>query len=188
MAKKNRGGNPAESETANESTAGAQPSITIQGMSFVVPTPYAEGHALNAAEASTLNQVLSENLRNNFAGTVKKAVEKAAADGAPLDEAALQTQFAEYAAAYEFHGRRAGRASVDPVTRAAQALAKGAIMAALKKNKIDPKTLAEGKMDELIAGLLAKDSSFMDEAKRRVDAAKSLAIEGLEGVLPAAAE
>ena len=188
MAKKPRGGEAAQSETANESAVAASPTITIQGMSFAVPTPYAEGHVLNAAEASTLNQVLSENLRNNFAGTVKKAVEAASTNGHALDEAALQASFAEYAASYEFHGRRAGRATVDPVTRAAQSLAKGAIMAALKKNKIDSKTLPEGKMDELIAGLLAKDSSFMDEAKRRVDAAKSLAVEGLEGVLPSAGE
>ena len=188
MAKKHRDGEHAvHAEAAHESTV-ATPTITIQGMSFAVPTPYAEGHQLSAAEASTLNQVLSENLRNNFAGTVKKAAEAASTNGHALDEAALQAQFAEYAASYEFHGRRAGGAKVDPVTRTAQSLAKGAIMAALKKNKIDPKTLPEGKMDELVAGLLAKDSQFMDEAKRRVDASKSLAIEGLEGVLPAAAE
>jgi hypothetical protein len=186
MAKKNRGGTAAETETTgNESTVAANPTITIQGLTFAVPTPYAEGHVLNTAEASTLNQVLSENLRNNFAGTVKKAIDAATANGGSLDEAALQAQFAEYSASYEFHGRRAGKAHVDPVTRTAQSLAKGAIMAALKKNKIDAKTLPEGKMDELVAGLLAKDSQFMDEAKRRVDAAKSLAVEGLEGVLPA---
>ena len=45
--------------------------IIIQGVTFNVPTPYAEGHVLATNEASALNQLLHENLRNNFASKVK---------------------------------------------------------------------------------------------------------------------
>jgi len=173
-------GDGTEAAGQTQSTARTKGQITIQGIIFDTPSPYAEGHAINAAEAATLNQVLSENLRNNFSGTVKKALEQAEKDGSSVDVAGLQAAFVDYATNYEFHGKRPQRAALDPVSRQAEKLAKDAILAAMRKNKIDTKSLAEGKMEELVEQLLAKKPEIREEAARRVEAAKAVAIEGLE--------
>jgi hypothetical protein len=47
--------------------------VTIAGEVFKIDTPYTEGHTCTAGEASALNQVRHENLRNNFAKKVKDA-------------------------------------------------------------------------------------------------------------------
>ena len=57
--------------------------ITIQGESFSVDMPYSEGHVCTSTQAGALNQTRAENLRNNFASSVKKAA--AAADEAGED-------------------------------------------------------------------------------------------------------
>ena len=49
--------------------------ITIQGGQFQIPMPFSEGHTLNGPEASAMNQLFAENIRNNFAGKMKKAEE-----------------------------------------------------------------------------------------------------------------
>ncbi len=50
--------------------------ITIQGANFNAPQPYDEGHVLTVNEASALNQVFAENLRNNFAARIKRSAEE----------------------------------------------------------------------------------------------------------------
>src|SRR6516162_3885340 len=50
-------------------------SMTIQGLQFDIKTPYKEGHMITAGEASQLNQVRMENIRNNFASVVRNAVQ-----------------------------------------------------------------------------------------------------------------
>ncbi len=45
--------------------------ITIGGDKYLVPSPYAAGHVCTEGEANALNQVLSENLRNNLSGKAK---------------------------------------------------------------------------------------------------------------------
>ena len=47
---------------------------TVQGLSFACPQPYAEGQTLSEKEAGALNQLLIENVRNNFANDVDKLV------------------------------------------------------------------------------------------------------------------
>jgi hypothetical protein len=150
--------------------------IVIQGLVFPVSTPYAEGHTINEAEANTLNQVRSENLRNNFANQVKKA--KEAPKGLTEEaKAALAEAFAKYDAEYVFAGKRMSKTPVDPVAREAHKIAKSKILEQLRKKNIDPKSLAEGKMDDLIAGVLSKYPSITEEAQRRVAASKSVADE-----------
>ena len=67
--------------------------ITIQGMGFAVPIVYAEGHPLTANQAAALNQVLAENLRNNFASKVKEAVTAAAKANEIKADSSLSTRF-----------------------------------------------------------------------------------------------
>lgn len=96
--------------------------IMIQGLKFTATTPYEAGHALSEVEAKVLNQTRLENLRNNFASTVKAANE--GGEGAPsVDD--LPNLFAEYDTKYTFAMPSTGGGSrkLDPVEREARALA-----------------------------------------------------------------
>lgn len=162
--------------------------FTIQNIPFEAAAPYAEGQVLNAAEAATLNQTRVENLRNNFAGVIKKKIaeiEKETPSRTELSEEEIQSlkdQFATYEAEYEFQGKRASRAPVDPVKREAVRMAKETITAALKAKDMEPKQLADGVMEKLIAGYLEKNPAVMEEAQARVAAARNAASDALEGM------
>lgn len=155
--------------------------FTIQNIGFSAEAIYAPGHQLNEAEANVLNQTRVENLRNNFAGVIKGKLAELAKETPPRSELTeeeienLRSQFAEYESSYEFQGRRATRVPVDPVKREATKMAREAIIAALKKKGLTPGELVEGKMEELISGYLGAHPEVTDEAKRRVEAVKSLA-------------
>ena len=158
-------------------------SVKIQGVEFTASSPYEDGHTLNAAEAAVLNQTRAENLRNNFATQVKAAKET---HGETLPDnvmADLQAAFTAYDESYEFHGRRVSRATVDPVRKEALKIARAVVMEALRSKKYDIKTLPEGKMDELIESVLTKQPQITEEAKRRVEAKKSIATDALEGLV-----
>ena len=92
--------------------------VVIQEYTFSIPKPFAEGHVCTGAEADVLNQTLAENIRNNTAGRVKKAV----AEGS-FDHALMQAEIDAYVKEYEF-GVRRGRGPVDPIEREALAIAK----------------------------------------------------------------
>jgi len=187
--------NHATAETATEVAPVATQTLLIQGVSFIGPAPYAEGHVLTASEASVMNQTYGENLRNNFATKVKAAKDLAvkATTGVegiePSDTlsaetlSALAAEFAAYAAAYVFHGKRTAKAPLDPVGKEAHKIAKSLVLEALRKRNIDLKTLAEGKLDELIEGVLAKNPDIKAEAERRIAATKAVAADALEGLV-----
>lgn len=155
--------------------------ITIQGHEFTAPSPYTEGYTLKPNEASALNQVLGENLRNNFAGKVKAAMEEAQKNGGQVDLTALQTEFDAYAAEYEFGARRSGGGGgglpKDPVERMAHTIAREKIreMAKSKGKKLSPEQIAG-----LVPQLLEKNPSIRDLARQRVEDQKAISIEELE--------
>lgn len=125
--------------------------LTIQGVTFqmpvvVTPEQFAEGISTVCSPdiaASILQQTISENCRNNFAGTVTKAITAVAEEhdiefkkladlsdedsqviNDNLDLAALQEAFAVHVASYEPGVRRAsGGVSLSPVEREANKLA-----------------------------------------------------------------
>lgn len=174
-------------------------SLTIEGLTFQVPEPYAEGHTLNAGEASQLNQVLGENLRNNFASAVKDAKAKAAeANGLMktdsegkevpdiaqvtsdlLDMDELQGAFNEYVTEYEFGVRRGGggRLPTDPVEREALSIATDKVRAAIKAKNITLNSVPAEKIRELAEKLIANNPAITEEAKRRVAAAADIALD-----------
>lgn len=135
--------------------------ITIQGLAFSAPQPYAAGHQCTEAEASVLNSVLANALRNNFARRVKESVD---ADGTvSIDaQAALQDEFASYASSYTLNARTG-----DPVERAAKRIAQDLVRTALNERGQKPSDLAEGVFDSLVAKAALKPS-VLGEAKRRV--------------------
>lgn len=154
------------------------PTIKISGVIFQVPSRYAEGHSLSANEAAALNQVLAENLRNNFAEKVKSALKSG--DFSDQDEHKLQLEFAEYANEYEFNRRRKVKTHNDPVVKEARKLAKQLVSEQARKKNIDLKSLASGRMDELVDQLLAKNPSIMDEAKERIASVQRVATAGAD--------
>lgn len=175
-----------QGETANPATGKID--FTIQNIPFEAAAPYAEGHVLSKQEAAVLNQTRVENLRNNFAGVIKKKLEALSKEEPPRTElsddeiAGLKEEFASYEDSYEFQGKRTSRAPVDPVKREAVRMAKDTITAALRGKGIEPKNLVEGKMEELISGYLDKNPQVLEEAKARVEAAKALANDALAGI------
>lgn len=116
------------------------PTITIQKHKFEVPegilAQFTPGASIQLDEgtASTLRQVLCENLRNNFAGKVKEALN--GSEQLPEEKFnELQTSFNEYAASYKFgvRGTRGERTVVkDPLERTMIKLAKEDITKAYK--------------------------------------------------------
>lgn len=170
--------------------------ITIQGYTFSAPLRYSEGHTLTANEAGALNQTYHENLRNNFAGSVKKKLEElygskdesgkvsVPEDAELTDEqlAELQAEFDAYAQAYEFGARRSGgvRAPSDPVEREALNLAKAAIRQALKSQgkKAEPDAIAAAAKQ-----LIDTQPQWKETAARRVAEQQAIAEAGLGDVL-----
>jgi hypothetical protein len=166
--------------------------FTIQGLQFDIQQPYTAGHVLTAGEASQLNQVRGENVRNNFAGTVRKAMEEyrkanSLADEAEvpldqLDKDELDEQLANYDDNYEMGMRNGGgtRRTVDPVQREADRIALEKVKAAVKKKGIAFSSVSADKLKQFVVGTIAKYPEIMEEAKRRVTSAASIALDSLE--------
>lgn len=167
--------------------------VTIGGASFELNLDYAAGHALNEAEASTLNQVKLENIRNNANGKIKAAKEawvKAGntedtfsldtpgADGGPT----LRSQIQDYANNYEFGIRSATvREPIDPTEREARAQAKDILAAALKDQGIKRKDVPDEAYEQALATIMATDD-VQAEAKRRVKAREKIGQAALAGL------
>lgn len=173
-------------------TASTDRKITISGIEFTVPQPYAPGTIeLTAGEASALNQVLGENLRNNFAAVIRKTMDEyrkanqleadAEVPVTSLDIDQLRSDFAEYAANYEFGVRGTGTRSapVDPVLRKANEIAWAKIKDSLKKKNVKITSISEEQKDSYISQVLAKYPAIMEEARRQVDAVATLALDEL---------
>jgi hypothetical protein len=71
---------------------------------FTIPARYQAGHPLTEGEAQALNQLMTENIRNNVSGWVRKAARDHITITAEIHEA-LQTQIHAYALEYQFQPR-----------------------------------------------------------------------------------
>lgn len=145
--------------------------VTIAGEVFSIEPRYAEGHILNANEASALNQTFFENVRNNMAKAVAEAVEAGA-----FDKDEFQGRVAQYATEYEFGARR-GRVVKDPVMALAFKDCKKALVAALnakygKDHSYSTEAINE-KTDELLAS--PKGQRFIDSAREKIEIEKKAA-------------
>jgi len=156
--------------------------ITIQGAVLTVPAPFKEGHVLRPNEAGVLNQTYAENIRNNFAATVKKAVVEAAAAETDVDLGALQTGLVKYIEGYDFGVRQGGggRSVVDPVRGEAFRLAAERVKAALKKAGHNLKDVGAKKVGELAAAALEKYPQLREQAEAIVKIKSSVAVESLD--------
>lgn len=162
--------------------------ISIKKLSgFHVTDKYAPGHILNLEEASALNQLLRENLRNNYAKEVEGAIEKATKEERALSAeeiSALRDNFHSYAATYTFASKREPKAPFDPIKREAHKIASSMVLEALAKKGKKKADLAEGIFDKLISDTVERNiNGVMDEAKRRVEATKAAASDSLGDLL-----
>jgi len=107
--------------------------ITIGGEKYLVPSPYVAGHVCTEGEANALNQVLSENTRNNLAGKAK-------------DGKLTQGMVDQYVANYQF-GNRPGFAA-DPIASMALAIA---------RKKVNKNGLSASEVTAAARALLASD-------------------------------
>lgn len=164
--------------------------ITIQGLAFEVDRPYKPGsRELTAGEAHALNQTRAENLRNNFAPTVRKAIEdyrkanNLAEDAevavTNLDGDALQAEFDKYAQSYTFAvgGGGGPRTPVDPVMREAIRIGTDKVKNALSAKNIKISSVSKERMAELVNQVIEKYPEIKAEAERRVQAAGAISLE-----------
>ena len=101
--------------------------VNIKDTTVTTDIRYTEGHSITAGEASALNQLLRENLRNNFA----TKLEALKAEGKTQEE--IQAVFTEYASNYQFGVKtiRASSAKLSPVEAQARIIARGLLKAKL---------------------------------------------------------
>jgi len=147
--------------------------VTIQGDSFEITAPYAEGHTVTEAEAKALNQLRAENIRNNVASRIRKAEEK----GEALDKTAL---VADYDSTYEFTLSTAsagGSRTLDPVEREARRIAREVIHAKIKEGGFAVKTYREENPEkyESLIEQVASAEETVKRAKKAVDEKNKLA-------------
>jgi hypothetical protein len=107
--------------------------ITIGGERFEVPMPYVAGHVCTEGEANALNQLLSENVRNNLASKAK-------------DGKLSQADVDDYVASYQFGAK--GSFTANPIESMALAIA---------RKKISKKGLSASEVTAAAHALLASE-------------------------------
>lgn len=155
--------------------------VTINKQQFNLPAPYAEGHQVTAGEASALNQLLVENVRNNITGKMKKIEEeneKRKAAGQPELPQIGQAEIDAYVAEYKFGVRTGGSTVRDPIEAEARRIAQSLVNDALKKNGKKIKDVSDEQMEQLITGALEKNPVIRERAKAIVEA-RSSALDGI---------
>lgn len=144
--------------------------ITIAGQPFKVPQPFSEGDVCDEGMANTLNQTLSENLRNNFAGNVKAAVD-ALEDGETLDLDALQADLDEYFDGYDFGARTGGGRTGDPVRTLARKMVRAKLEKQLKKQgrnfREEYPTAAE--YNPVLDAVIERNPQVMEKAREIIE-------------------
>lgn len=125
------------SNTDTASSAPTHKEISIgdkeNKMSFLVPIRYYEGHVVNANEANVLNQIMRENLGNNWRTKVQAFLKQE--EGAHKSEDELRADFDKYVAEYQFSqaGTGTGRAALSPLEREARKIAKAVVIQMLAR-------------------------------------------------------
>lgn len=166
----------------------ATKAITIQGLKAEVSAPYAEGHTITEAEAAALNQVRSENIRNNTARLVKAAIDEAGVEkadelGADVVEG-LKAKIAEYDAEYVFNMASVGggRQPTDPVEVEAKKMARQLINAQLKSQGKKVGDVDKDAYNNAVATVAAKPEirERAEKALKDREAAAAAAMEGID--------
>jgi hypothetical protein len=132
--------------------------LTIQGQQFNIPMPFSAGHVLEASEASAMNQLYAENIRNNFAGKMKKAEE--AKETVPG-----QAELDAYCQTYKFGAKGISGPKLDPVEAEARRLAKTAITEALKAKGYKLKDVPDEQLNAWVLEAVESTPQFRTTAQ-----------------------
>ena len=162
----------------------ARKEIVIQGLECEVLAPYTEGHTITEAEAKALNQVRAENIRNNCARLVKKALADAGVEEAsdlPEDAVAdLHDEIDKYDIEYVFTlaSVGGGRAKRTPVEVEARKIATAIVHSKLQeaghkitdyrntnKDKYDAAIAQVAEMEQVVAKATANVAEREKEAQ-----------------------
>ena len=150
---------------------------TIAGESFSIPQPYKHGHSLTEGEASQLNQVYAENVRNNLAGKVKEQKETGA-----FDQEVFQGTVDDYCEGYEFGVRTGGGRTGDPVRAEAMNIAREAVRKAIRDKGHKLADVSSATITKLASNYLEKTPSILAIARARVEQVAAIAEVELEGL------
>jgi hypothetical protein len=166
---------------------------TIAGKQYNIPRPYVAGHVLTAGEASSMNQTLAENVRNNMAKKLEGAFEgkpatETEAAVEPISAEEAQAQVTAYAKEYEFGERGPSSPRMDPEEKEARSMAATYVAAWVKSQGKTAKDYETEELDALREQFYTTNKVKLHEkAKAVVDARKSIT-EGLLAPQPAAPE
>lgn len=150
--------------------------VTIQGLTFTYEPRYSAGHTLDEGEAKALNQVMKENLRNNFAQKVSAFQEGA------VSEEIIQASFAEYVEKYRFSDRQTVERPTNKVEQIHSKLIREMAEAVCRRNKTTFKDLSEARQEALLETIRASKPELLEEAKRRFEQLQSITAAALEDV------
>jgi len=144
--------------------------LTISGRHFTFEPRYAAGPVdLTEGEARALNQVMKENLRNNFASQLK------ALEAVGSSDEAIQAAFAQYVEQYKFSDRASERAPADKVSQMVRSMAEEILRAACVKNGINYKDLPDDTRQGALEAILATEGQALRaEAERRLSVATNI--------------
>lgn len=143
--------------------------LTIQGMKFEFEDRYAEGYVLNTGEARALNNLLRENLRNNFSSKLRTARENG------LPDETIREMFASYARTYNFTAVSGELNNVTKLERMMRDMAKQVVEATAAKAGKSTKSFNDDQWDVAIAMVLRNRPDIRAEAERQLDQMAKLA-------------
>lgn len=122
--------------------------IIIKKVEYTIAQPFAEGHVCTANEANALNQLLSENVRNNFAPKVEKS-----------EVAPTQEDLDNYVAGYQFGVRSVN--SSDPVEKVMRQLVERKLIEALKARGKNKSSLSSEEFKNAIDAAVEKNRDVL---------------------------
>lgn len=122
--------------------------IIIKKVEYTIAQPFAEGHVCTANEANALNQLLSENVRNNFAPKVEKS-----------EVAPTQEDLDNYVAGYQFGVRSVS--SSDPVEKVMRQLVGRKLIEALKARGKNKSSLSSEEFKNAIDAAVEKNRDVL---------------------------
>lgn len=122
--------------------------IIIKKIEYTIAQPFAEGHVCTANEANALNQLLSENVRNNFAPKIEKS-----------EVAPTQEDLDNYVAGYQFGVRSVN--SSDPVEKVMRQLVERKLIEALKARGKNKSSLSSEEFKNAIDAAVEKNRDVL---------------------------
>lgn len=137
---------------------------------FSVAQPYMPGHIITQAEAQALNQLRSENIRENMRPAFSRAIEGTPVDALLSEEtvAEIQAKIDQYDSEYQFSEKPEIRERPGAIEREARLLAQA--------------RSAEDATDEEIE-LLARSIDLVAEARARVEVRTKITATAMEDLL-----